>query len=117
MLEDDQKHILIVEDDLEICRLLDMFLRSKGYQISLSNNGIDGLSDIIRLQPDIVVLDIMMPGMNGIEVCKQSRQTYTGPIIMLTARVEEIDHLIGFDVGADDYVTKPFKPKELMARV
>ncbi|MGC3834010.1 response regulator [Moritella viscosa] len=65
MLENGKKHILIVEDDLEICRLLDMFLRTKGYQVSLSNSGTEGLADIARLQPDLVVLDIMMPGMNG----------------------------------------------------
>ncbi len=117
MLEDDKKHILIVEDDLEICRLLDMFLRSKGYQVSLSNSGTEGLVDIIRLQPDLVVLDIMMPGMNGIEVCKQSRETYSGPIIMLTACSEEISEISALDTGADGYLHKPLRPHILLSHI
>ncbi|KXO12922.1 Transcriptional regulatory protein RstA [Moritella sp. JT01] len=117
MLEDGKKHILIVEDDLEICRLLDMFLRTKGYQVSLSNSGTEGLADIVRLQPDLVVLDIMMPGMNGIEVCKQSRETYTGPIIMLTACSEEISEIAALDTGADGYLHKPLRPHILLSHI
>lgn len=117
MSEDDKKHILIVEDDLEICRLLDMFLSSKGYQVSLSNSGTEGLADIIRLQPDLVVLDIMMPGMDGIEVCKQSREAYTGPIIMLTACSEEISEISALDTGADGYLHKPLRPHILLSHI
>ena len=117
MLENDNKHILIVEDDLEICRLLDMFLRSKGYQVSLSNSGTEGLADIIRLQPDLVVLDIMMPGMNGIEVCQKSRESYTGPIIMLTACSEEISEISALDTGADGYLHKPLRPHILLSHI
>ncbi|MGR6778587.1 response regulator transcription factor [Moritella viscosa] len=117
MLENGKKHILIVEDDLEICRLLDMFLRTKGYQVSLSNSGTEGLADIARLQPDLVVLDIMMPGMNGIEVCKQSREIYTGPIIMLTACSEEISEIAALDTGADGYLHKPLRPHILLSHI
>ncbi|MDX2322498.1 MAG: response regulator transcription factor [Moritella sp.] len=117
MLDDDKKHILIVEDDLEICRLLEMFLRSKGYQVSLSNNGTDGLADITRLQPDLVVLDIMMPGLNGIEVCKSCRETYSGPIIMLTACSEEISEISALDTGADGYLHKPLRPHILLSHI
>lgn len=117
MLDNDKKHILIVEDDLEICRLLDMFLRSKGYQVSLSNNGTDGLADIARLKPDLVVLDIMMPGLDGIEVCKQSREFYSGPIIMLTACSEEISEMSALDTGADGYLHKPLRPHILLSHI
>jgi DNA-binding response OmpR family regulator len=112
-----QPHLLIVEDDLEICRLLEMFLSSKGYQISLSHDGKKGLADIRRLQPDLVVLDIMMPGMNGIEVCKQCRADFTGPVLMLTACSEDISEVTALGTGADGYLHKPLRPHILLAHI
>ncbi|MCF7500577.1 response regulator transcription factor [Pseudoalteromonas sp. L1] len=112
-----KQHILIIEDEAKIAELLEKYLYLEGYQTSLIHDGNLVLNAVNELNPDLIILDIMLPGVNGIELCSKIRQTSDVPIIMLTARVEEIDHLIGFDVGADDYVTKPFKPKELMARV
>lgn len=112
-----KQHILIIEDEVKIAELLEKYLYLEGYQTSLIHDGNLVLNAVNELNPDLIILDIMLPGINGIELCSKIRQTSDVPIIMLTARVEEIDHLIGFDVGADDYVTKPFKPKELMARV
>ncbi|RZF91949.1 response regulator transcription factor [Pseudoalteromonas sp. N1230-9] len=112
-----KQHILIIEDEVKIAELLEKYLYLEGYQTSLIHDGNLVLNAVNELNPDLIILDIMLPGVNGIELCSKIRQTSDVPIIMLTARVEEIDHLIGFDVGADDYVTKPFKPKELMARV
>lgn len=112
-----KQHILVIEDEVKIAELLEKYLYLEGYQTSLIHDGNLVLNAVNELNPDLIILDIMLPGVNGIELCSKIRQTSDVPIIMLTARVEEIDHLIGFDVGADDYVTKPFKPKELMARV
>ena len=117
MLDNSKKHILIVEDDLEICRLLDMFLSSKGYRVSLSHNGTDGLKSIFNLNPDLVVLDIMMPDINGIDVCKASRESYTGPVIMLTACSEEISEISALNTGADGYLHKPLRPHILLSHI
>ena len=112
-----KQHILVIEDEVKIAELIEKYLYLEGFKTSLIHDGNCALDAINELNPDLIILDIMLPGTNGIELCSKIRQYSDVPIIMLTARVEEIDHLIGFDVGADDYVTKPFKPKELMARV
>jgi len=112
-----KQHILIIEDEVKIAELIEKYLYLEGFKTSLIHDGNCALDAVNELNPDLIILDIMLPGTNGIELCSKIRQYSDVPIIMLTARVEEIDHLIGFDVGADDYVTKPFKPKELMARV
>tara|TARA_B100000700_G_scaffold317232_1_gene408272 strand:+ start:1355 stop:2050 length:696 start_codon:yes stop_codon:yes gene_type:complete len=112
-----KQHILVIEDEVKIAELIEKYLYLEGYKTSLIHDGNCALDAVNELSPDLIILDIMLPGTNGIELCSKIRQYSDVPIIMLTARVEEIDHLIGFDVGADDYVTKPFKPKELMARV
>lgn len=112
-----KQHILVIEDEVKIAELIEKYLYLEGYKTSLIHDGNCALDAVNELNPDLIILDIMLPGTNGIELCSKIRQYSDVPIIMLTARVEEIDHLIGFDVGADDYVTKPFKPKELMARV
>jgi len=112
-----KKHILIVEDELKIANLISKYLILEGYDSSHVSDGNNALSTYQECQADLVVLDIMLPNVNGIEICESIREISDVPIIMLTARVEEIDKLIGFDVGADDYVSKPFKPKELMARI
>ena len=112
-----KQHILVIEDEVKIAELIEKYLYLEGFKTSLIHDGNCALDAVNELNPDLIILDIMLPGTNGIELCSKIRQFSDVPIIMLTARVEEIDHLIGFDVGADDYVTKPFKPKELMARV
>ncbi|KPM85067.1 MULTISPECIES: response regulator transcription factor [Pseudoalteromonas] len=112
-----KQHILVIEDEVKIAELIEKYLYLEGFKTSLIHDGTCALDAVNELNPDLIILDIMLPGTNGIELCSKIRQYSDVPIIMLTARVEEIDHLIGFDVGADDYVTKPFKPKELMARV
>jgi len=112
-----KQHILVIEDEVKIAELIEKYLYLEGFKTSLIHDGNCALDAVNELSPDLIILDIMLPGTNGIELCSKIRQYSDVPIIMLTARVEEIDHLIGFDVGADDYVTKPFKPKELMARV
>lgn len=112
-----KKHILIVEDELKIANLISKYLILEGYDSTHVIDGNDALTAFQNCQADLVVLDIMLPNVNGIEICKSIRDISNVPIIMLTARVDEIDKLIGFDVGADDYVSKPFKPKELMARI
>lgn len=110
-------HVLLVEDDLEICRLLEMFLQSKNYRVSLSHNGRQGLADIKRLQPDIVVLDIMLPELSGIEICNQCRNDYAGPILMLTACSEDILEISALGSGADAYLHKPLRPHVLLSHI
>lgn len=110
-------HILIIEDDLEICRLLSMFLRSKNYQVSLCHSGQQGLRDIQALQPDLVVLDIMLPELNGIEICQRCRPDYAGLILMLTACSEDNAEISALDSGADGYLHKPVRPHVLLSHV
>lgn len=111
------KKILVIDDEQQIVEICSDYLRSAGYQVISANEGRKGL-ELIRIeQPDLVILDIMMPVMDGFEVCKAIRKLGDIPIIMLTARVDEFDKLIGLELGADDYITKPFSPRELVARV
>ncbi|MDN4501968.1 response regulator transcription factor [Alteromonadaceae bacterium BrNp21-10] len=112
-----KQHILIIEDEPKIADLIGKYLTIEGYRFTHSNNGSDGLAQCQQQSPDLVILDIMLPDMDGIQVCENLRQFSDVPVIMLTARVDEIDHLLGFRVGADDYVCKPFRPRELIARV
>lgn len=110
-------HILVVEDDTEICRLLRLFLETEGFAISFCHHGSEAVSQIRRAKPDIVILDIMLPGQDGIQVCKQAREFYNGPVLMLTASEDDISELTAFKVGADDYVRKPIKPEVLLMRL
>ncbi|MEH6448206.1 MAG: response regulator transcription factor [Oleispira sp.] len=112
-----QANILVVEDDTEICRLLRLFLETEGFAISFCHNGNDAVTQIRRAKPDIVILDVMLPGQDGIQVCKQAREFYLGPILMLTASEDDITELTAFKVGADDYVRKPIKPEVLLMRL
>jgi two-component system, OmpR family, response regulator BaeR len=111
------RHILIVEDDQKISELITNYLRSDGFKTSSVFNGLDAVHQIRLLTPDLVILDWMLPGLDGISVCKAVRCFSEVPILMLTARVEELDRLLGLDTGADDYVCKPFSPREVVARV
>ncbi|MBO0613466.1 MAG: hypothetical protein RL122_1636 [Pseudomonadota bacterium] len=109
--------ILIVEDEPKIADLLQKYLQNANYQTHWLNTGL-GVGDWVRKeQPQLILLDLMLPGKDGLEVCKEVRQFSPVPIIMLTARVEEIDRLLGLELGADDYICKPFSPREVVARV
>lgn len=113
-----RKHILIVEDDESILFGLQDILEGEGYQISTASNGIDGLKLATEKSIDLLVLDIMLPGMNGLEICKKIKKLKKMlPIMMLTAKNSEMDKISGLDFGADDYITKPFSLSELLARI
>lgn len=109
--------ILIVDDEEPILNLLSSYLRAEGYTVFTARDGPTALANVYSLQPALVVLDIMLPGMDGIEVCRRIQQDFDIYVLMLTARGEEVDKLIGLSVGADDYLTKPFSARELAARV
>lgn len=110
-------NILIVEDEQKIVALLRDYLQQAHYEVAFLDRGDRVLSHIKRNLPDLILLDVMLPGMDGMEVCREIRKFSTVPIIMITARVEEIDRLIGLELGADDYICKPFSPREVVARV
>ncbi len=110
-------HILIVEDDPAIGKLLRRALLLEGYETTLVGNGSEGLEAFYSLKPDLIILDLMLPGIDGVEVCKRIREESDVPILMLTARDQVDDRVLGLDSGADDYVTKPFDIDELLARL
>lgn len=109
--------ILVIEDDLRIAELLRIFLAREGHEVITAPDGREGLRLFSLEQPDLVILDLMLPGTHGRDVCRAIRTRHATPIIMLTALDDERDVIEGLDLGADDYVTKPFKPRELLARV
>lgn len=109
--------ILIVEDEQRLADLLRDYLHQAGFTTEIINEGTTVASRVKTMQPDLLLLDLMLPGKDGLEVCKEIRTFSTVPIIMVTARVEEIDRLLGLELGADDYICKPFSPREVVARV
>lgn len=109
--------VLLVEDDVRLAQLTSRYLEGHGLMVTVAGDGIEGQAEALRRQYDVVVLDLMLPGRDGIEVCRQLRGRSDVPIIMVTARGEESDRVLGLEVGADDYVTKPFSPRELLARI
>lgn len=113
----EKKKILIVEDEAKIARFLELELKYEGYEIEIANNGRDGLEKGKSPDVDVIILDLMLPGLSGIEVCRRLRQTSDVPIIMLTAKDDISDKVTGLDIGADDYMTKPFAVEELLARI
>jgi DNA-binding response OmpR family regulator len=112
------ERILIIEDDTDITRLLEVNLEDMGYDVTLAHDGTAGLKQAISATYDLIILDLMLPGLDGLEICKRvrARAVYT-PILMLTCKSSEFDRVLGLELGADDYVTKPFSIKELLARV
>ena len=106
----EKQKILIVDDDGRIRNLLKIYLEKAGFQVSEAENGLEALLALQNSQPNLIVLDIMMPVLDGMETCRQIRKLATTPILLLTARTEVDDKLLGFDCGADDYVEKPFNP-------
>jgi len=114
---DSRVHILVVDDDAEIRGLVAEYLRKNGYQVSAARDGTEMRSALESDRPDLVVLDLMLPGEDGLSLCRALRANSNLPVIMLTARREEIDRIIGIEMGADDYLGKPFNPRELLARI
>lgn len=110
-------HILIVEDDKEIREGVEIYLRSQGYEVFQAADGVEGLKVLEQEEIHLAIVDIMMPRMDGIQMTMKLREKYDFPVIMLSAKSEEVDKITGLNLGADDYVTKPFTPMELMARV
>ncbi|MBE2913010.1 response regulator YycF [Anoxybacillus flavithermus] len=112
-----EKKILVVDDEKPIADILQFNLRKEGYDVHCAYDGVEALQKAEDIQPDLILLDIMLPQKDGMEVCREIRKKYDMPIIMLTAKDSEIDKVLGLELGADDYVTKPFSTRELLARV
>ncbi|MGC9346912.1 MAG: response regulator [Anaerolineae bacterium] len=111
------ERILVVEDDLVLRETLEYRLSGEGYEVSIAGDGYQALDAAQQDRPDLILLDVMLPGIDGLEVCRILRQEMTMPILMLTARTDEVDRVVGLEIGADDYITKPFSMRELLARI
>ncbi|MGL6209416.1 MAG: response regulator [Paracoccaceae bacterium] len=111
------RRILIFEDEPTLARVIQDYLVREGFQVEVCHDGTDAVAMILEIRPDLVVLDLMLPGKDGLTICREVRAVSALPIIFETARVEEIDRLLGLELGADDYICKPFSPRELVARV
>jgi len=111
------KKVLVIEDEVNIAELLRLYLEKDGFQVRIAGDGATGVAEVKVFKPDLVLLDIMLPTMDGWEVCRAIRKTSNVPIIMLTAKQETFDKVAGLEMGADDYITKPFEVKELLARI
>lgn len=111
------KHVFIVDDERNIRDLIRKYLEKESYQVTVFENAQNVVSEINRLKPDLLVLDIMMPGIDGLELCKEIRKHSEIPIIFVSARDEELDRILGLELGADDYLSKPFSPRELVVRI
>src|SRR5437764_5220140 len=109
--------VLVVEDEASIASFVSLYLKNAGYIVRTASTGSEALSQVAAQEPSLIVLDLMLPDIDGIEVCRRIRKASDVPILMLTARDEDVDKIIGLEVGADDYLTKPFNPRELVARV
>ena len=116
-LDPNKKTILVVDDEKPIIDILVYNLKKEGYNTLEATDGEMGLNIAIEQRPDLILLDVMLPKMDGLTVCKRVKQTYNVPILMISAKDEEIDKIVGLELGADDYITKPFSVRELMARV
>jgi len=112
-----RRHVLVVDDERPILDLVRGYLEREGYEVSLAEDGATGLESARSGRPDVIVLDVMLPGLDGFEVLRQIRTFSDAYVIMLTARADEVDRVVGLSVGADDYLVKPFSPRELVARV
>jgi len=109
--------ILIIEDEVELAEIFKDYLVQSGFHVEILNSGLNAIELVEKLSPDLILLDLMMPDKSGISICKQIRKTSLVPIIMITAKVSEVDRIWGLEVGADDYICKPAKPREVVARV
>src|SRR6056297_4143450 len=111
------KNIIVIEDDRELCELLKEFFQAENFELETVHDGLEGLRRVSEGNPDLVILDVMLPGINGFDVLKKIRERSKVPVIMLTARGEDLDRIIGLEMGADDYLPKPFNTRELLARI
>lgn len=116
-METDKAHLLIVEDDDQLAELLIEYLGQQGFELSRVASGDVAAEKILKTRPDLVILDLMLPGANGLDVCREVRDSYSGSILMLTASQSEADHVAGLELGADDFVNKPIEPRVLLARI
>ncbi len=112
-----KRSVLVVDDNAKIVEVLSAYLKSEGFEVSTASDGPSAVASVAEHRPDIALLDIMLPGIDGIELTRRFQREYDLPIILVTAKTEEIDRLIGLEIGADDYVSKPFSPREVVARV
>ena len=110
-------HVLVIDDDAELCALLGEFLRRENFEVVFAHDGVSGLKQALEGRPSIVVLDVMLPAMDGFTVLRRIREKSKVPVLMLTARGEDVDRIVGLELGADDYLPKPFNPRELAARI
>ncbi len=117
IIEEEKKTVLVVDDEVTIVELLKHHLELEGYNVLEANDGLTGLEIALNERPNLILLDIMLPKLDGLSVCKRIKNIYNVPILMITAKDTEIDKILGLELGADDYVTKPFSTRELMARV
>ncbi|MGB3368576.1 MAG: response regulator transcription factor, partial [Acidaminobacteraceae bacterium] len=113
----EKKHIFVVDDEKHIRELIDKYLKKEGYESSVYSDGNDILMQLQIKNPDLIVLDINMPGINGLDLCKEIRKTSEIPIVFVSARDEEFDRILGLELGGDDYLSKPFSPRELLVRI
>jgi DNA-binding response OmpR family regulator len=111
------KTILIIEDDLKIAELMQLYLEKEDFRVIYAATGTEGLELALKIQPDLLILDRMLPGLEGLEVLRQLRSKFTTPVLIVSAKSDEVEKIVGLEVGADDYLSKPFSPKELVARV
>ena len=109
--------ILLVDDEPDILEIIRYNLTSEGYTIETAENGLEAIEQAKKVRPQLIIMDVMMPKMDGFEVCRKIRKKFSTPIIMLSARGESLDQIRGLDLGADDYISKPFEPRELVARI
>jgi DNA-binding response OmpR family regulator len=109
--------ILVVDDEKNISQLVKMYLTNEGFEVAIASDGNEALEKARQIKPALIILDLMLPNVNGLDICKQLRREGDVPIIILTARGDDVDRIVGLEVGADDYVSKPFNPRELVARV
>jgi two-component system response regulator RstA len=116
-LSADPCRILLVEDDARLAALVQEYLEQQGFAVAIEARGDRATARILKERPDVVVLDLMLPGSDGFEICRNVRAQFSGPILMLTARGEDVDQIVGLELGADDYVTKPVQPRVLLARI
>ncbi|MFG6665910.1 winged helix-turn-helix domain-containing protein [Halomonas sp. HNIBRBA4712] len=113
----DRDHVLIIEDDQRLAGLTRDYLENNGFRVTVEADGGKGVERILELTPDLVILDLMLPGEDGLSICRRARPNFAGPIMMLTARTDDLDQVLGLEMGADDYVPKPVQPRVLLARM
>lgn len=116
-MEEAMDRILVIDDDVELCELLDDYLGGEGFRVKMLHRGDQGVAEVAQNLFDLVILDVMLPGMNGFDVLRKIREISRVPVIMLTARGDDIDRIVGLELGSDDYLPKPFNPRELVARI